>query len=90
MSNLDSQPVPLHRKVVYISRYLMQVILTEGWHADVECIQGLPNTARYIRMVYDMERDLVGMVIEDDSFPPAIEGQPLETIKPAYKQYHHE
>jgi hypothetical protein len=82
-----SKYIAHRRKVVYISVPLLQMICTEGWRADVKCVVGLPETARYVYTFTVQTMECIGMVFEDDSFP--LTSTPGE-ILPQYARYHHD
>ena len=73
--------------VVLIVPTLIQMILTKGWRcgADgdiVECVEGLPDGARYVRGFYDAEKGLVGLVFEHESFKEVPWGGAMPEILP--------
>ena len=63
--------------------------MTTGWRTNqneyVECIEGLPQGAKCIRMDYDMVHDVAYLLVEHESFEPVHHGEVIPKMHVAYR-----
>jgi hypothetical protein len=76
---------------VTISPLLIAEWLKTGWHIPdypvvaIECIEGLPKDAKYIRGAYDSMRDEFILIFEHPSFDAVLHGADIPIIRPMHR-----
>lgn len=73
------------RKLVLMSSVFLHDWMSVGPAYQVQCVEGLPNDARFVGMSYDYQRDLYGLCFESETWEPIPLGQMLPTINPRYR-----
>lgn len=76
------------RKAVPISPQLLYDLFTKGKPRYIQCIEGLPDNARFIGEHYDVQRDVYYLVFESDEWDAIPFGQQLPTLTPHFRQFH--
>lgn len=77
---------------VVISPLLLAELVKTGWtiprspQASIECIEGLPPDAKYIRGGYDSDRDKFIMIFEHPSFDEVHLGGILPEVTPIFRE----
>lgn len=83
-----SQGTPMKRRLgmVLITAQLLGSIFTRGWksggeHEVIECVEGLPPDAEFVRSgVYSEDTNVACLIFEHESFAPVEEGAPITQI----------
>lgn len=76
------------RKAVPISPHLLYALFTKGEARYIQCVEGLPDKARFIGEHYDIQRDVYYLVFEADEWEEVPFGQQLPTLMPHFRQFY--
>ena len=80
---------PTRRKMVLMSPELLQGMLTTGWHVGkdraIECIDGLPEGARFITAYYDYIRQVIALIFEHPDWPEIVPYSEPPIIMPTFR-----
>jgi len=61
-------------RVVKLSRVLLPSLFTKGATLDVECVEGLPDTAEFVFSYFDGVEGTASLVFHDESFEDILPG----------------
>ena len=73
---------------IEVSPEMVALVMTEGWHADLKCVKGLPETAKFLNAWVEPTRGSLCLLFEDESFDPVPEGGCFPRLdKPMYEAH---
>lgn len=82
---LDPQPERHLLAVRITGKFLLQFVKTASPHV-LSC-EGIPSDAKPLRIFYDGQRDIVGVIYEHPSFPLHRTGTTVDEFSPQYTTY---
>lgn len=68
----------------------LQGMLTKGWRGDIECMQGLPDDAKFIYSYITYMPTIIHLVFEADSFDEIEQDHRLPSVLASFRVYYHE
>ncbi len=77
----------VRQAIVEVDAFLLGQFFTRGWRGKgIECTDGLPPTAKFVRMFPSRYGSMVSLVFEDESFVPVPISGNIPTLSVVFKK----